>query len=177
MTAHGVGEVVASEVVASEVAADRFDRFYRLEADRVHRALSVTLGDVHVAREATDEAMARAWGRWSRVGSFENPGGWVYRVGLNWATSRWRKLRREHPLAVDEVGPAVTEREPAESAAILALAQIPIDQRAVVVCRVLLQFSTAETATALGVAEGTVKSRLSRALLALRTRLAAEEER
>jgi DNA-directed RNA polymerase specialized sigma24 family protein len=47
----------------------------------------------------------------------------------------------------------------------------------VVVCRVLLDLSTADTAAALRVSEGTVKSRLSRALTGLRTTLIEEEER
>jgi RNA polymerase sigma-70 factor (ECF subfamily) len=38
----------------------------------------------------------------------------------------------------------------------------------VIVCRVLLDLSTAETADVLGISEGTVKSRLSRGLGALR---------
>jgi len=75
-----------------------FEAFYRAHADRVYRALAITLGDPQLAREATDEAMTRAFARWSGVGSLQNPGGWVYRVGLNWATSWWRKRRRERPL-------------------------------------------------------------------------------
>jgi len=42
---------------------------------------------------------------------------------------------------------------------------------AVIVCRVLLDLSTADTAAVLGIAEGTVKSRLARGLSALRTEL------
>ena len=44
------------------------------------------------------------------------------------------------------------------------LVSLPRPQRAVVVCRVPLQLSTAETAAALDTTEGTVKSRLARAL-------------
>jgi RNA polymerase sigma-70 factor (ECF subfamily) len=74
-----------------------FEEFYRAQADRVYRSLAVTLGSPHLAREATDEAMARACASWRRVAELDNPGGWVYRVGLNWATSWWRKVRREQP--------------------------------------------------------------------------------
>jgi RNA polymerase sigma-70 factor (ECF subfamily) len=145
-----------------------FDGFYRAQSDRVYRALLLTLGDTHLAREATDEAMVRACARWHTVGAMENPGGWVYRVGLNWATSWWRKLRREQPLEQARDG---VVSDPQASVALAALQELPVPLRAVVVCRVLLDLPTADTAELLGVAEGTVKSRLARALAVLRTAL------
>jgi RNA polymerase sigma-70 factor (ECF subfamily) len=45
-----------------------------------------------------------------------------------------------------------------------ALDRLAVDQRAVVVLRYYLDWSEARTAAALGIAPGTVKSRLSRAL-------------
>jgi RNA polymerase sigma-70 factor (ECF subfamily) len=45
------------------------------------------------------------------------------------------------------------------------------DDRGVIACRFFLQLSVEETATSLGIAEGTVKSRLSRALARLRARV------
>lgn len=159
------------------VAAEPFEAFYRAQLDRVYRALAVTLGDPQLAREAADEAMARAYAHWRRVRGLDNPGGWVYRVGLNWATSWRRKLRRERALP-DEPGAPVAAPAPdpaAGTAARQALARLPLPQRAVVVCRVLLDLSTAETAALLRVAEGTVKSRLARALAALRDTLTEPE--
>jgi RNA polymerase sigma-70 factor (ECF subfamily) len=55
-----------------------------------------------------------------------------------------------------------------------ALAELPERDRLVVACRYLLELSEAETASALGVRRGTVKSRLSRALNKLRARLPAD---
>ena len=49
-----------------------------------------------------------------------------------------------------------------------ALGELPIDQRSVVVCRYSLGLSVRETADALGIREGTVKSRLARAVERLR---------
>jgi RNA polymerase sigma-70 factor (ECF subfamily) len=152
-----------------------FETFYRAESDRVYRALAVTLGDPHLAREAADEAMVRAYAHWGRVGHHENPGGWAYRVGLNWATSFWRKVRRERPLS--DVTPDHPGADPPEASgvrALTALRKLPLAQRTVVVCRVLLDMSTVETAEILGVAEGTVRSRLSRALADLRVALGEE---
>lgn len=147
-----------------------FVEFYEDARDRVGRALAITLGDAHLAAEAVDEAMARAYQRWDRVGTFDNPGGWVYRVALNWATSIIRRrLRAPHPPAErgpTDIGP-ITEPDVA-----VALRELPPRQRAVVVCRFYLGLSEAETATALSTRPGTVKSRLHRALRHLQTRLA-----
>jgi RNA polymerase sigma-70 factor (ECF subfamily) len=163
--------------VGSGEGADQFEAFYRAQVDRVHRALAISLGDRALAREATDEAMARAYARWSTVADLENPGGWVFRVGLNWATSWWRKVRRERPLDATDGDPAVAAAPDAGGAvALAALRRLPLGQRTVVVCRVLLDMSTQETAATLGIAEGTVKSRLARGLAELRARLTDEEE-
>ena len=151
-----------------------FTDFYRASRDDVARALALTLGDVHLAAEAADEGMARAYARWSKVGSYDNPAAWVYRVGLNWATSALRRLRRrdtEVHRDLTDVGPIA---EPAVKA---ALTDLDVRHRAVVVCRYYLQMSEAEIATALGIAPGTVKSRLHRAMRTLQARLSHLEER
>ncbi|WP_433211535.1 sigma factor-like helix-turn-helix DNA-binding protein [Dactylosporangium sp. CS-047395] len=150
-----------------------FEGFYRAEADRLYRALAVTLGDPQLAREAADEAMARAYAHWDRVRDRENPGGWAFRVGLNWATSWWRKVRRERPLPPN--GDRASLDDPAGRHALAALHRLALPQRAVIVCRVLLDLSTVETAAVLGIAEGTVKSRLARGLAELRRELSEEQ--
>ena len=164
-------------VTAGPGGVGSFEDFYRAQADRVYRALAVTLGNPHLAREATDEAMARACAHWRRVSQLDNPGGWAYRVGLNWATSWWRKVGRERPEPdprIDLPGPEASDPASA-TAALHALSSLPTAFRAVVVCRVLLDLSVVQTAALLEVSEGTVKSRLARALAALRTALTEEE--
>jgi RNA polymerase sigma-70 factor (ECF subfamily) len=59
----------------------------------------------------------------------------------------------------------------ADPAIALALDDLSIDHRAVVVCRLLLGWSEAQTADALAIRPGTVKSRLSRASTQLARRL------
>ena len=85
---------------------EAFAAFYRADYANIARALSYTLGDVELGREATDEAMARAYARWAKISDYESPAGWVYRVGLNWAYSTRRRLLRslpflEHPNATE----------------------------------------------------------------------------
>ncbi|MGN9906334.1 RNA polymerase sigma factor [Phytohabitans sp. LJ34] len=153
-----------------------FPEFYRAHVHRVYKALAVTLGNDDVAREAVDEAMTRAYARWRHVRELDNPAGWVFRVGFNWATSWWRKVRREQGVLTEERHPRAAATDPAAFAARAALDRLPRAQRAVIVCRVLLELSTAETARALSISEGTVKSRLSRGLTALRQELEGRSE-
>jgi RNA polymerase sigma factor (sigma-70 family) len=134
----------------------------------VSEALALTLGDTHLAAEAADEAMARAYQRWAKVQTYQNPEGWVYRVGLNWARSFLRRRQRApQPFSqgFDELAPA---NEPSLTD---ALRTLDIKQRSVIVCRYYLALSEAETAAVLGIRPGTVKSRLHRGLGQLSTRL------
>jgi len=139
-----------------------FDGFFVDTFPSMARALALALGDAELGRDAAAEGFTRALPRWDRVSGYDNPAGWVYRAGLNWGRSRWRKKRRE-------VGglPAVDRAEPAsvpDADLVAALRQLSVDHRAVVVGRYYLDWSEAQLATALDIAPGTVKSRLSRAL-------------
>lgn len=166
-------------LASAPVPDDRsFAAFYASSADALHRALRSSVADPTLAREAVDEAMARAYARWRVVGAYDAPAGWVYRTALNWSISRWRSLRRERSLhdevaGLDPSGDA--EVDPDGALALEALRRLPIDQRSVVVCRVVLDLDTRGTASALGIAEGTVKSRLSRGLDALRATLEVQQ--
>ena len=161
----------AVEVDLDHASAGEFERFYRERRDRMARALAMTLGgDAHLGAEAADEAMARAYQRWDRVAHLDDPAAWVYRVGLNWATSVLRRRNRPERSLVSR-GPSDVDA-PAEPDVLVALAELDVKQRAVVVCRFYLGMSEAETAAALHVRPGTVKSRLHRALQTLQPRLA-----
>jgi RNA polymerase sigma-70 factor (ECF subfamily) len=114
--------------------------------------------------------MVRAYERWSTVREYDSPAGWTYRVGLNWARSVLRRRRRRDRLPLFDPG-TTTQPELGEPAVVRALAALNDDQRAVVVCRFLLDWSVEETAAALGVRPGTVQSRLHRAVHQLQARL------
>ena len=151
-----------------------FEAFYRSESEGLYRALTLAVGNVDLAREATDEGFVRAYQHWRKINAYDNPAGWVYRVALNWARSRLRKTKREVITAdVRELAIGFS----ADHDLIDAVQQLPLEFRSVVVLRYLMQWSTAEVAEALGVPSGTVKSRLSRALGQLRTSLDEEVKR
>jgi len=140
-----------------------FEQFYRSERAHLVRAVLFTINDRDLAVEVTDEALSRAFGRWTEVGAMTSPGGWTYRVAVNLARNRFRRLRLERRKAAPWTPPDAPP-EVADPALAAALARLPLDQRAVVVLRYHLDWSVDETAAALGIAPGTVKSRLHRAL-------------
>lgn len=145
------------------MASEGFAEFWSRERDRLHRVLSVGLGDAELAAEAVDEAMARALQRWDRVSRYEDPAGWVIRVARNWATSWHRKWSRRPFL------PAADLDRPEDDAlpdvdlerALDALTEM---QRTVLALRFHLDWTVERIADALDVPAGTVKSRLHRAL-------------
>ena len=147
-------------------------RWLSAYGDVALRTAYLILGDRAAAEDAVQEGFLRAWR--SRH-TLRDPGAersWLLAIVANAARS---ERRRRVPLPIgDALAPAAV-RDPfadLDLAAALreALAALSPEQRAVVVLRVYLDRSVAETAAALGVEEGTVKSRLNRALVALRSR-------
>lgn len=156
---------------ATAVSELEFGDFYETNVGPLVGTFTATLGDPVLAQDAAHEAMTRACQHWAKVSSYRNPFGWCYRVGLNWSTSRWRKRRREVTTGTFTFEPSMFDGERVDESVVEALLKLPIDQRAVVVLRIWMDWSIADTAEALGIAEGTVRSRLSRALERLRTLL------
>ena len=146
----------------STTVGETFARFYVSSYPTVERALALTLRDRELGREAAQEAMARALARWSVVSGYANPRGWVFRVGLNYARSRLRRVARE-VLGLLRDRPA-TPVEAADPAVGEMLDRLPVEHRAVLVLRFYLEFTIADTAAALGIPEGTVRSRQRRGL-------------
>lgn len=152
-----------------------FEAFYRDQRAPLYRALALTLGDVELAREAVDEAMVRAYQRWGRLCTYDNPAGWVYRVGLNWAVSWTRRRQRVMPVATVPDQPT-DGPSPGDPGVARALAGLGEQHRAVLVLRFHLDWSVEQIAAALGVPAGTVKSRLHRGLAAMRAQLEHDDE-
>ncbi len=150
-----------------------FEQFYQASWLTVYRPLAATLGDVDLAAEAVDEAMVRAFSRWSTVRKATNPEGWVYRVAYRWAVDRLRRRRRLRVL-LPRLKPGHSDGERlVEPGLTTALETLPIEQRAVVVLACAFDWPESEIADALSIRPGTVKSRLHRGLLRLREEMGA----
>jgi RNA polymerase sigma-70 factor (sigma-E family) len=149
------------------------DAFSRAVAEH-HRQLARfayrLCGDRTLAEDVVAEAYARVWPYWRR-GRVEVLLPYLMRTVANVAYARHKRLRlertREPPYAPPADG-RFEDRIGEHDALWAALDRLPPQQRVVLVLRVVEDLSEDETATMLGVAPGTVKSRLSRALGALR---------
>ncbi|GAA2718613.1 sigma-70 family RNA polymerase sigma factor [Actinocorallia aurantiaca] len=140
-----------------------FAEFYRGAYPGLVAELYAYTGDLAEAQEAAQEAFTRAWPRWNKVSSYDQPRAWVARVAYRLAVSRWRKARntllsfRRHGPPPDVPAPDAVSAELVE-----ALRAIPEKHRRAVVLHHMGGYSVAEIAAMDGVAEGTVKAWLSR---------------
>ncbi len=164
---------------------DAFNRLVLAYQDAVYNTAYRILGDAASAEDATQEAFIRAWQhlRDYRGGSWR---GWLFRIVTNACYDQLRRRRRRPTVPLeptDAEGEAVESpdwladpdptRNPeaeAERAALrraleTCLQSLPPEQRAALVLIDVQNFAYAEAATALGIALGTLKSRLARGRL------------
>ncbi len=119
------------------------------------------------AEDVVQTALMRCLMSWSKVERADDVDAYVHRVLLNTFTSaRRRRWTGERPVGVVPEGPGVDETVAVDEsdAVFRCLARLNRDQRAVVVLRYYAHLSEQQMSAVLGVAPGTVKSRLSRAL-------------
>ncbi len=162
---------------------DQEDDFRDFVAARWPRLLrsAVLLGcSPAEAEDVTQAALERCLLKWSRIRRADDVDAYVHRVLLNtFTSSRRRRWTGERPTAdpPDQGRADETERVDLADAVLRALRRLPYDQRAAVVLRYYAHLTEQQMATVLGVAPGTVKSRLSRALAALSRDASLEELR
>lgn len=144
------------------------------------RVAAVISGSTEEANDIVQDAMVKAYRSFDSYRGTSSVRSWMLRVVANEAKNhvrgRVRRLRRDDRVSSRELrvvtgaDTAVFERMEHDELA-HALARLGANDRAVLGCRFVADLSEAETATVLGVARGTVKSRTSRALERLRTEL------
>jgi RNA polymerase sigma-70 factor (sigma-E family) len=126
-------------------------------------------GDWHRAEDLTQIALAKLYVVWRRIGERGSVDGYARQVLVRaFLDERRRPWRREHSAAALPDRAAHADQADDRLDLRAALARLPRTQRAAVVLRYWSDLSIAETAAALGVSEGTVKSASSRGLAALR---------
>jgi RNA polymerase sigma-70 factor (ECF subfamily) len=160
---------------------DAYASLVRAHSDIAFRTAMLITQDAAEAEEAAQDAFVKAWRALGRFREGEPFRPWLLTIVANEARNRRRSAGRRTALALRAPRPAGDEGS-AEAAVIAgetraallaAMSRMREDDRLVLGCRYLLELSEAETAAALGVRPGTVKSRTSRALARLREEVTA----
>ena len=153
------------------MAAIGFEEFVAARSPALLRTAWLLTGDDGLAEDLVQTALAKAWPRWGAV-QHDDPEAYVRAIVANTYATWWRRRwRGEVPTRSlpDRAGSdpyaAVDVRESVHR----ALAGLTRGQRVVVVLRHFDDLTEAQTAAALGVSVGTVKSQHARAMATLRT--------
>ncbi|MEU4293989.1 SigE family RNA polymerase sigma factor [Kribbella sp. NPDC026596] len=132
---------------------------------------AVLLGCSHPeAEDLVQTALERCLVKWNKVRAADDRDAYVHRVLINsFLSARRRRWHGERPSAVLPESSASDQTAGVDEtdAVMRALDRLPTDQRTAVVLRYYAHLSEQQMASALGIATGTVKSRLSRAVKAL----------
>ena len=152
---------------------DAFAVLVRAAATRMDAAARLILRDPDLARDAVQEALIRAWRDLPGLRDPDRFDAWLQRLLINAAIDEARR-RRRRTVEVHVTPTLVPEREDAigriadREALDHALARLAPEHRALVVMHYYLGVPLPEAAAALGISLGAAKSRLHRAMDAMR---------
>jgi RNA polymerase sigma-70 factor (ECF subfamily) len=139
----------------------------------MYRAAYLITQDKAAAEDVAQEAFMAAIASLDRFDLWRPLGPWLHRIAVNRAIDwvRARELRREvggealEGLSREQTGrPPASQGAPLTDQMAVAVGALPLEQRAVVVMRYLLEYTPGEIARALELPRGTVNSRLRRGL-------------
>ena len=157
-----------------------FEQLFRAHEQRIYSLALRMIGDVAGAEDLTQDTFVRAWENLGSLRHVQAFAGWLRRIALNllWDHIRRRPATEElHDDAADEWPDpgAPAEQVLADSSLAkkvqAAVMGLPEHQRVVVAMFYWEDMPVNEIARALGIARGTVISRLARGREALRRRL------
>lgn len=155
-----------------------FVEFVAARSAALFRTAVLIVGDRHAAEDLVQGALERAYRHWDRVSGMDAPEAYVRRILANLAADHHRHRSRqplpllEHDGAARDASQDVDEHD----AVMRVLNQLPPRMRTVLVLRYYDDLSEAQTAEALGISVGTVKSQAARALAKLREAMASHKE-
>lgn len=150
-----------------------FDDFVAARSTALWRSAFLLTGDRHKAEDLLQAALVKTWRRWDRIERHETAEAYVRRALVTTYTDWWRR-RWKGEVPTDELPDSAgatdeTDRSDVRRDVLTALAGLPRGQRAVLVLRYFDDLTEQQTADALGISVGTVKSQGSRAIAALRS--------
>ena len=120
------------------------------------------VGDANEAEDLVQEAFVRAYAAGSRFTRVDNPEAWLRTTAINLYRNRWRKLRNFVRIKDKIPQPPDLPGIGEHLEVVDALRRLPESQRVVLVLHYLADRRVDQIAEELDIAEGTVKSRLSR---------------
>ena len=148
-----------------------FTAFVAACGGRLFRAALWLTGDPHQAADLVQSGLERAYLRWGRIQA-DDPTAYVRQIMVNQQRDWWRRGRAREWLTAepaDAAAPGDMAAESSQRALVLAaLARLTKRERTVVVLHYYADLSEAAIAEEVGVAVGTVKSTLARAMGKLR---------
>lgn len=143
-----------------------FQAFYAANYGRILAMATAMVGDRLQAEDVAQEAFARAYSRWGRIGHYEVPEAWVRQVAMRLAVDAGRRMRRTIGLRLRLAAqrrPAAPE--PGSGLAFTALGSalraLPLREREVIVLHYLADLPVETIARERGMPAGTVKTRLA----------------
>lgn len=157
-----------------ERSREDFRDYVVAASPRLRRVAYLLTGHPQDAEDLVQTALAKTYLAWPRIRDREAVDAYVHRVMTNTRTSWWRRSRHLPVADIDDQPSLPHDQRDVYADADLhnalwvALSRLSHRQRAAVVLRYYEDLSEADTATALGVSVGTVKSTVSRALRRLR---------
>jgi RNA polymerase sigma-70 factor (ECF subfamily) len=174
---------VTRELVIRAQAGDHaaFTALAAASVSRLHRVARLILRDEERANDAVQEALVAAWLDIRSVRDPDRFDGWVHRLLVRACYREANSHRRRRVFEVqvpllDAPGSVDTQREVLVRDQLdRGFRRLTPEHRAVLVVHHYLGLRDADAAGALGIAEGTYKSRLNRATTSLRAALEADE--
>jgi len=158
---------------------DAFTELATVLYGRLHRVAQNILNDIHLAEDATQQAVLEMWRNLPKLRDPERFEAWAYRILVNACRAEGRRSKRWMP-ALDRA----PEADPAATASFSGVIyrdqlergfrRLPMAQREVVVLHHYLSWPLPQVADALGIPTGTAHSRLHRAMTSLRAALEAD---
>lgn len=167
-------------VLAREGDHDAFARLVAGSTGRLNAIARLILRDYSLAEDAVQDAFVDAWRSLPGLREPDRFDAWLTRLLVRSCQDVRRRARRrvvELPLLSDE-GPPVTDHQAAFAVTDQierGLHGLTADQRTVLVLSFYLDLPVAEAASILGIPAGTMKSRLHRAISALRATVEADD--
>jgi RNA polymerase sigma factor (sigma-70 family) len=148
-----------------------FEEFVISASPGLLRSALLLVDDHTVAEDLLQGALLRTLRRWDSITG--SPAAYAFVALVNLSRDRFRAQRRRPVIAqdldaIERPGADQLDRLLERDAITRAARRLPDAQREVLACRFLLDLTVAETAAALKLPEGTVKSYTARALAGMR---------